>query len=643
MENHSPNQGVGVREARARKIGRAHLAFFRGYLQGLDLKTLANHYLEPGLDLRLVKGTVQWLAQELAMAARRQGRFAQARLLTVTPAKLQPEPGAAAPTLEDFRQQRDPAGDFYGEQELLAMYTQEYPPDRKARRNARLRDRQLQALDSMYERLACDPAADDPVGAWFEAPLAARLAAAHLYNLRDLLELINARGYRWWIRVPRLGEKGAQRLVAWLQRHQAALGIPLIPRALVPLKALAPADRAPRALATAIVPLEQFLTPEMLDGSRGSNRADTDRCKLAARNDYEAIYAWLRASATNDHTFRAYRKEAERWLLWAILEKGKPLSSMTTEDAIDYRDWLAALGRTPVGEWPYKLPQAAWLGAGALRLSPAWRPFVGPLVDRNQRHALTVLRAFCEWLTRQRYLDSNPWDGVPPRRTATTVIGAGRSLTRDQWCAVLTYADNLPDSLVSARLQYILRFAYLTGLRLSELSGATLGGLEPIIGKDIQEGWMLQVLRKGGRLGRVPMPSGAIDALRRYLVWRGMLPDFTQLPGSLPLIATLEDTTVPLSPSPLYKLLKKVFAAAAVTLKETDPVGARRLTKASPHWLRHTHATHAIESGILLHVVQKNLDHASLDTTTIYTFAEDQLRYREMERFSQPRAGEEKG
>lgn len=139
--------------------------------------------------------------------------------------------------------------------------------------------------------------------------------------------------------------------------------------------------------------------------------------------------------------------------------------------------------------------------------------------------ALTILCAFCEWLTRQRYLDSNPWDGVPPRRTTNTVIGAGRILTRDQWRALLTHADTLPRGLATARLQFILRFAYMTG--------------------------------------------------------------------------------------------------------------ARRLAAASPHWLRHSYATHALESNVPIEVVQSNLGHASLSTTTIYITAEDQRRYREIERFSQ--------
>ena len=64
-----------------RKIGRHHLAFYRGWLQGIDLKVAADRYLESGLDQRIARSTLAWIQQALAMAARRHGRHALARLL----------------------------------------------------------------------------------------------------------------------------------------------------------------------------------------------------------------------------------------------------------------------------------------------------------------------------------------------------------------------------------------------------------------------------------------------------------------------------------------------------------------------------------------------------------------------------------
>ena len=64
-----------------RKIGRHHLAFYRGWLQGIELAVLAEQYLEDGLDLRLAKSTHRWLQDALSQAALRHGRRGEARLL----------------------------------------------------------------------------------------------------------------------------------------------------------------------------------------------------------------------------------------------------------------------------------------------------------------------------------------------------------------------------------------------------------------------------------------------------------------------------------------------------------------------------------------------------------------------------------
>jgi hypothetical protein len=93
----------------------------------------------------------------------------------------------------------------------------------------------------------------------------------------------------------------------------------------------------------------------------------------------KAVQAWLslhEAPATQ----RAYRKEAERLILWAIVERGVALSSLSTEDAVAYRAFL----RQPS-------PRARWIGPAAPRTSAEWRPFAGGLSTRSRAYALSVL------------------------------------------------------------------------------------------------------------------------------------------------------------------------------------------------------------------------------------------------------------
>ena len=78
-------------------------------------------------------------------------------------------------------------------------------------------------------------------------------------------------------------------------------------------------------------------------------------------NDQKAIESWLATKSGSPHTSRAYRKEAERLILWAIVERGRALSSLTTEDAIAYRAFLRHPG-----------PRARWVAADSCSDSQAF-------------------------------------------------------------------------------------------------------------------------------------------------------------------------------------------------------------------------------------------------------------------------------
>ena len=87
-----------------------------------------------------------------------------------------------------------------------------------------------------------------------------------------------------------------------------------------------------------------------------------------------------------------------------------------------------------------------------------------------------------------------------------------------------------------------------------------------------------------------------------------------------------------------YKDLKGVFSACADGLEKGDAAAAARLRLASTHWLRHTHASHAVNgragrAGVPVQVMQQNLGHASLATTSHYITTERDLRMAAMAGF----------
>jgi integrase/recombinase XerD len=75
--------------------------------------------------------------------------------------------------------------------------------------------------------------------------------------------------------------------------------------------------------------------------SLGTNRALGTRSQITAQNDVDAIKAWLARFIDTKATFDTYRKESERLLLWSTTELRKPLSSLTHEDLLIYRRFLA--------------------------------------------------------------------------------------------------------------------------------------------------------------------------------------------------------------------------------------------------------------------------------------------------------------
>jgi site-specific recombinase XerD len=84
----------------------------------------------------------------------------------------------------------------------------------------------------------------------------------------------------------------------------------------------------------------------------------------------------------------------------------------------------------------------------------------------------------------------------------------------------------------------------------------------------------------------------------------------------------------------LFRVLKSHFEARALALESSEPVAAQQLRRASGHWLRHSFATNALQSGMPIDVVQKALGHASVSTTDRYLTSEARRIDEEMEKIS---------
>ncbi|MGB0514531.1 MAG: tyrosine-type recombinase/integrase, partial [Wenzhouxiangellaceae bacterium] len=167
-------------------------------------------------------------------------------------------------------------------------------------------------------------------------------------------------------------------------------------------------------------------------------------------------------------------------------------------------------------------------------------------------------------------------------------------LSRDQVDQLLNAPD--PESVLGLRDKAILEVLYASGLRVSELAGLRLADL------NLRQG-LLRVTGKGGKDRLAPLGEPAIEALSRWLhtgrpEWSGGATDdavFITARGS-------------------------GMSRQAIWLRIRRYVRMRGLPDSiSPHKLRHSFATHMLDRGADLRVVQLLLGHADLSTTQIYT------------------------
>lgn len=475
---------------------------------------------------------------------------------------------------------------------------------------AAARARQGRAADQAIELLRTmplpAPLISDDIELWLDPRAVAALRAAGIDTLADLTVRVPRRR-RWWAVIPGLGQASARRIEAFFAEQPQLT------------------ERA-RALITqqargVVAPWEQLRLPNEVDGSQGQFRAPRETCVLTADNDYEAVQAWL--SLHESHaTQRAYRKEAERLILWAIVERGRPLSSLTTEDAIAYRSFL----RRPT-------PRERWVGPARPRTSFEWRPFSDGLSARSIAYALSVLGAMFRWLIQQRYALANPFAGIKVRGGGrTAALDASHAFTEGEWALVRAIADGLEwsydwEASAAQRVRFVLDFGYATGLRASELVSAKLGDIEV----DRQGDHWLNLIGKGSRAGKVALPPLARGALDRYLVDRGL--PVTQVrwnPKTLLVGGLGLDPDGGITGARLWSVVRRFFATAADIIENDHAVLAEKLRKASPHWMRHTHATHALSRGAELTTVRDNLRHASVSTTSIYLHSDEIKRARQI-------------
>lgn len=195
----------------------------------------------------------------------------------------------------------------------------------------------------------------------------------------------------------------------------------------------------------------------------------------------------------------------------------------------------------------------------------------------------------------------------PSRRVAAPRQGRPlpKVLSRDDVLALIA-AATARDGAQGVRLACMVELIYASGLRVSELTALPLAALA-------KDPAYLIVKGKGGKERLTPLSGPARTAVKAYLEVR---PAFLKAGQSSPWLFPSRGAAGRLTARRFAQLLDEAALAAGV-----DPAGV------SPHALRHAFATHLLEGGADLRVVQTLLGHADIATTQIYTHvAQDRLR-----------------
>jgi integrase len=267
-------------------------------------------------------------------------------------------------------------------------------------------------------------------------------------------------------------------------------------------------------------PVESLVVPEMLDGRDGTNRGAVGGSQLSATNDLDAVRAWLSNYADTKTTFDNYRKEAERLLLWAVVQLGKPLSSLTHEDLLMFKAFLVD-----------PQPESRWVSATGgkyPRGNERWRPFNGPLSPASQRQALIILNAMFTWLVSAGYLRGNPM-ALLRQRAKRSAPRVTRYLSISLWDEVKLFVEQLPleteaQRAYHARCRWLTTLFYLQGMRISEVAGGQMGSFFRRLGADGRDQWWLETLGKGDKERIVPVSGELIQELRHYRTTNGLAP-----------------------------------------------------------------------------------------------------------------------
>lgn len=217
------------------------------------------------------------------------------------------------------------------------------------------------------------------------------------------------------------------------------------------------------------------------------------------------------------------------------------------------------------------------------------------LASSTLQRKRSAVRQFYRFCVLEALIDSDPSRKIPAAKKEQTLP---KILSRDEVDTLIRAAES-KDPHQAARLQCLIEIAYASGMRISEIVSLRLDSVQ-------KDPAFLIVKGKGGHERLVPVNPSARAAIKAYLVIRPLF--LGAKDKANPYLFASRGADGYLTRRRVGQLLDEAAREAGI-----DP------TRVSPHVLRHAFATHLLEGGADLRVVQTLLGHADISTTQVYT------------------------
>ncbi|MFC0710628.1 tyrosine-type recombinase/integrase [Azorhizophilus paspali] len=364
--------------------------------------------------------------------------------------------------------------------------------------------------------------------------------------------------------------------------------------------------------------------------------------EVPAKADYLHARDFLRAYAGWETTYKAYRIQVERLLLWSWLKQRDSVLKLTHEDA----EAFLGFSREPDMEWVGQAVRRRFIAGeepGELVPNPQWRPYeilgskaARKLADEtgmprqaperykvtasSLKQAFTICCSFYDFLVGQDRLLDNPFRAIeePGRFFEMRAPSIeGKVLNPLQWAFVIETAEWMAqqDPERHERTLFVVATLFSLYLRISELAGRpdwhpTMQAFQ----QDSTGAWWYVTVGKGGKERRISVSSELLGYLKRYRLSRKLTP-LPQPGENVPLLLKL-DGRGGLTDRQIRNIVQKCFDSA-VRRMQAEGRGEREVSSlraASTYWLRHTSASYDAPHRPLRNL-QVDLGHAKASTT----------------------------